>query len=47
MSDIDKKNIIGINMNHSPVMLVSNFTGQQLLNAVLSKITSWSSWEVS
>lgn len=38
-------------MVHSPVTLASEFTGEQLLNAILSKTTtsssSWPSWEVS
>lgn len=48
MSDLDSNDIKGINMVHSSVKLPSDFTGEQLFNAILPKATtSWSSWEVS
>lgn len=49
VSDLDSKDVKGVNMVHSSVTLTSNFTGEQLLHAILSKTTmsssSWSSWE--
>lgn len=52
MSDLDSKDTVtGVNMVHSSVSLTPDFTGEQLLHAILSKTTtsssSWSSWEVS
>lgn len=52
MSDLDSKDMItGVNMVHSSVSLTPDFSGEQLLNAILSKTTTssstWSSWEVS
>lgn len=51
MSDIDTTNVTGVDMIHSSVTLPSDFTGEQLLDAILSKKTtsssSWPSWEVS
>jgi len=49
VSDLESKDISGVNMVHSSVKLASDFTGEQLLNAILSKTTtsSWPSWEVS
>lgn len=49
MSDIDTKDISEVKMVHSSVTLQSDFTGEQLLHAILSKTTtpSWPSWEVS
>ncbi|KAL4131802.1 hypothetical protein QTP88_009058 [Uroleucon formosanum] len=46
VSDLDSNDIKGINMVHSSVKLPSDFTGEQLFNAILPKATtSWSSWE--
>lgn len=49
VSDLDSKDVKEINMAHSSVILTSDFTGEQLLNAILSKTTrsssTWSSWE--
>jgi len=49
VSDLDSKDVIGVNMVHNSVTLTSNFTGEDLLQAILSKTTSslWPSWEVS
>lgn len=49
VSDLETKDISGVNIVHSSVRLASDFTGEQLLNAILSKTTtsSWPSWEVS
>lgn len=50
MSDLECcENIKEIDIAHSSVKLTSDFTGEQLLTAILSKLTSsaWSSWEVS
>lgn len=49
VSDLDTKDVSGVNMVHSSVTLASDFTGEQLLNAILSKTTTskWPSWEVS
>lgn len=48
VSDLDTKNVTGVNMIHSSVTLASNFTGEDLLHAILSKTTAssaWPSWE--
>lgn len=52
MSDLDCKDMVSeVNMVHSAVSLTPDFTGEQLLHAILSKTTTsssaWSSWEVS
>lgn len=49
VSDLDTKDVMKVNMVHSPVSLPSDFTGEQLLHSILSKTTtsSWPSWEVS
>lgn len=50
MSNLDTKDVTGVNMVHSSVLLTSDFTGEQLLHAILSKTTTpyaWPSWEVS
>lgn len=46
VSDLDSNDIKGIHMVHSSVKLPSDFTGEQLFNAIIPKATnSWSSWE--
>lgn len=49
MSDLDSKDVTGVNIVHSPISLSTDFTGEQLLDAILYKrsISSWPSWEVS
>lgn len=49
VSDLDTKNITDVNMVHNAVILASDFTGEQLLNAILLKTTGsqWPTWEVS
>jgi hypothetical protein len=48
VSNLDTKDVTGVNMVHSSVLLTSDFTGEQLLHAILSKTTTpyaWPSWE--
>lgn len=49
VSDLDTKDVMEVNMVHSPVTLPFDFTGEQLLHAILSKKTTstWPTWEVS
>lgn len=41
--------VTGVDIVHSPIVLSTDFTGEQLLGAILYKKTSssWPSWEVS
>ncbi|XP_050421225.1 maltase A2-like [Adelges cooleyi] len=46
LSDVDSKNISGVNIAHSPIVLPSDFTGEQLLGILVKKTSShWPSWE--